>query len=79
VEFKKHLAASMIVNSLFWLFWLIWFFKNNSEYKYTFPWPIWPMLGSGIGLFFSSMGAYAHTKETSVQKEYQKLKEKMQS
>ena len=38
------------------------------------PWPIWPMIGWGIGLAFHFAGAYIFPKANSVEREYEKLK-----
>lgn len=72
--FKSHLLSYIIVNAFFWV---LWYFTgedhDNNEY---FPWPVWPMLGWGIGLAFHYAGAYIFPKANSVEKEYQKLKNK---
>lgn len=73
-SFKSHLAVYIIVNGFFWA---LWFLKGRSyaEEEY-FPWPVWPMLGWGIGLFMHFVGAYIYPKANLVEKEYQKLKNK---
>ncbi len=72
--FKTHLLSYIIVNAFFWA---LWYFRGedhgNNEY---FPWPVWPMLGWGIGLAFHYADAYIFPKVNSVEKEYQKLKNK---
>ena len=68
--FKIHLRTYLIVNAGLWL---IYFF---SQYPYfdSVPWPIFPMLGWGIGLFSHYMSAYTHFDEESlVRREYEKL------
>lgn len=72
--FKSHLLTYIIVNGFFWA---LWFFggHNGHEYSHDYlPWPVWPMLGWGIGLAFHFAGAYVFPKANSVEKEYQKLK-----
>ena len=73
-EFKNHLMKYVIINCFFWG---VWFFTGgsiqNDEYL---PWPVWPMFGWGIGLFFHFVEAYIYPQSISVEKEYQKLKTK---
>lgn len=72
VGFKRHLATYIIINSFLWA---LWYFTDHNEEEYGgVPWPIFPMLGWGIGLMFSFLNAYVFTKHDSVQKEYDKLK-----
>jgi len=40
------------------------------------PWPVWVMLGWGIGLGFKYLDAYGGSKEDLQRKEYDKLKNK---
>lgn len=40
------------------------------------PWPVWSMLGWGIGLLFQYLNAYGGAKQDLVEKEYKKLKNK---
>lgn len=46
-ELKQHLTSYTIVIGALWL---IWAFTSR-----TYPWPIWPMLGWGIGLAFHAV------------------------
>ena len=74
-SFKKHLASYIVINLFFWILW----YFTNARYDYTsgygfLPWPVWPMLGWGIGLFFHWTGAYVSTGQSSIQKEYDNLK-----
>lgn len=73
-SFKKHLATYLVMNTFFWIVW--YFTKQDSSG--TFPWPVWPMFGWGIGLFFHYMGAYIKYKKNSVEREYEKLKNQRQ-
>lgn len=72
VDFKRHLATYLIINTMFWLLWAL---SDGKDGDSGFPWPVWPMLGWGIGLAFSYLGAYVFTKNTAIEKEYQKLKQ----
>lgn len=65
--FKWSLLSYIIIHILFTTFW---FFSNE-----TYFWPIWSMLGWGIGLVFQYFKAYHSTGIFSVEKEYHKLKE----
>lgn len=71
VSFRYHLAAYIVVTGFLWIIWLLSgrHYSNNS-----WPWPIWPMLGWGIGLVFHYLGAFVFPRNTSVEREYKKLK-----
>ena len=71
-DFKKSLAVYIIVNTFLWA---LWYFTNDYDRRDNYiPWPIWPMLGWGIGIAFQYVGAYVTIKSLSIEKEYQKLK-----
>lgn len=72
VGFKRHLATYIIINSMLWVLWSF----DKSEDNGELPWPLWSMLGWGVGLAFSFLGAYVFTKEDAIQKEFEKLKNK---
>lgn len=67
VAFKRHLGTYIIINTMFWLLWL---FTDSHNH---FPWPVWPMIGWGIGLAFNYMDAYVMKSDSAIQKEYDKL------
>ena len=71
VGFRKHLSTYIVINAMFWF---IWYFSDENDHGHDFPWPVWPMLGWGIGLVFSYLDAYVFNKHDSIEKEYQKLK-----
>lgn len=73
VSFKRHLATYIIINSFLWA---LWYFTDHNEESAGVPWPIFPMLGWGIGLMFNFLGAYVFVKHDAVQREYDKLKGK---
>ena len=75
VGFKRHFAAYLIVNGFFWCIWLM----DDDREKENFPWPLWSMLGWGIGVAFDFVGAYITPKNNAVEKEYEKLKTKEES
>lgn len=70
-SFKKHITTYLIMSILFWV---IWYF-SSSRHTGVLPWPVWPMLGWGIGVGFHYIGAYVSTKDNSVEHEYEKLKQ----
>jgi 2TM domain len=73
VGFKRHLATYIVINTFLWL---MWYFTDHQEESAGVPWPVFPMLGWGIGIMFSFLGAYVFVKHDSVEKEYEKLKSK---
>jgi hypothetical protein len=73
--FKRHLLSYVVVN----LFLVgIWFFSHSNHGTRNF-WPVWPMLGWGIGLAFHYFGVYHGDAVFSAEKEYQKLKKNANS
>ncbi len=75
VEFKRHLSTYLVINAMFWVLW--YFSEGQHERSHFLPWPVWPMLGWGIGIVFSYLNAYVYTKENAIQKEYDKIKDKL--
>ncbi len=78
-NFKKNLVSYLIVNGFFWAIWL--FTGNQNDWvdmgnlgRHHYPWPIWPMLGWGIGVAFQYADAYIFPKAHSAESEYEKLK-----
>jgi hypothetical protein len=71
VGFKRHLASYIVINSFLWL---LWFFTDKNDDHVGIPWPIFPMLGWGIGLMFSFLRAYVFITYNAIEKEYDKLK-----
>ena len=69
-SFKRHLVVYLIMNTFFWV---LWYFSGGPSYTEGLPWPVWPMLGWGIGLGFHYAGAYVTPGNNSVQNEYDKL------
>ncbi len=53
----------------------IWYFTSGPG---SYFWPIWPILGWGIGLATQYFHAYHGNNIFSVENEYQKLKNKQQ-
>ena len=67
-SFKWNLASYIIVNTFLVM---LWYLSDNS---YDNFWPIWPIMGWGIGLAFHYFGAYHGNDIFSVEKEYERLK-----
>jgi hypothetical protein len=76
-SFKVHFITYIIVNGFFWALWLFGGqrYGNGFEARH-YMWPVWPMLGWGVGLAFHFAGAYLFPKVNLVENEYQKLKNK---
>jgi len=75
-DFQRSLASFFIVIAFLWAIW--WFTAGRHNNNTGMPWPIWPMLGWGIGLFFQYLNAYGGDKKDLVEKEYEKLKNQQQ-
>ncbi len=71
-KFKRHLVTYAVVNTFLWC---IWFFSHHDyNGEYGIPWPVWPMLGWGIGIVLQYFEAYHTDFGWSAEKEYEKLK-----
>src|SRR5690242_20194753 len=70
--FRKHLYTYIIIVCFLWGIW--WFTIGRDEGFSGYPWPIWVMLGWGIGLAFNYFDAYHGSHEEMTQQEYEKLK-----
>lgn len=76
IGFKRQLASYIIVNVFLWALWFIGDKENEGSHLIWFAWPLWCSLGWGIGLAFSFFDAYMVNKLGSIEKEYEKLKER---
>jgi uncharacterized protein (DUF486 family) len=72
-NFQRSLVLYVVVNAFLWF---IWWFNHNGAEQEKLPWPVWVMIGWGIGLIFQYMNAYGGSKTDLVQKEYDRLKNK---
>ncbi len=68
--FKQGLFSYFAVNGFLWL---IWFYTDNNYFS-GIPWPVWPMLGWGLGLAFEFHEAYYGNKKDMAEREYEKMK-----
>lgn len=72
-DFQRSLASYFIVNAFLWALW--WFTSGRHQHGFNFvPWPVWPMLGWGVGLVFQYLNAYGGNSNDLAEKEYEKLK-----
>jgi hypothetical protein len=72
--FKKSLYSYLVVNAFLWAIW--WITTGRTEGGHAYPWPVWVMLGWGLGLGFQYFGAYQGTRQDLASEEFKKLKEK---
>jgi hypothetical protein len=70
-SFKYHFFSYIAVNTFLWMVWFLSDKRNSSDSG--FPWPLFPLIGWGIGLFFHYVGAYVFPKNNLVDREYEKL------
>ncbi len=70
VDFKAHLVVYCVTNAAFWI---IWFFTGRG-----YVWPVWPMVGWGIGVVFHYMFDYRSSRFLSQEEEYKRLKKEME-
>ena len=71
-EFRRSLYSYITVNIFLWL---VWWFTTGSKTGLTgYPWPIWFMLGWGLGLAVQYYKAYHASYTDITNSEYEKLK-----
>jgi hypothetical protein len=75
--FQQQLKLYVVVNILLWVIWYLTAYRNNVATN-LLPWPVWPMVGWGIGLLFTYLDAYGNSKETTTQREFERLKQKQE-
>ena len=69
-KFRAHLIVYVLVNSLLWLIWGILFATGGP----WFPWPVFPLVGWGIGLAFHAGETYrAGFSEEEIRREVDRL------
>ncbi len=75
VGFRMHLRSYLIVNAGLWLIWAVSSFTFHSVRPgFSLPWPIFPMLGWGIGLASHYFAVFHRGSERDmIEQEYQKL------
>ena len=74
VGFRNHIAMYIVCNMFFLG---VWFFTGRPLSEEGFPWPVFPMFGWGVGILFHFLSAFVFVnKLTSIEREYEKLKNK---
>lgn len=66
VDFRRHLIVYFVINAALWSLW----FVTGQGY----PWPVWPMVGWGIGVIFHYLFDYRSSRLLSEDEEFRKLK-----
>ena len=75
-DFQDSLIGFMVVSTICWAVW--YFTAGRRGVNIGTPWPLWVMLGLGIGLILKFIKAYKTDKNTIAEREYEKLKNKGQ-
>jgi hypothetical protein len=70
VEFRTHLVVYFVINAALWV---IWFVTGQG-----YIWPVWPLVGWGIGLLFHYLFDYRASKLFSEQQEFENLKKRFE-
>jgi len=71
-DFHTHVVVYIVVNGFLWALWAV--FSITSGW--TFPWPVFPLLGWGIGLALNAWDVYGRREITiaDVDREAEKLR-----
>jgi len=70
VEFRTHLVVYCVINAALWVTWLV----TGQGYI----WPVWPLVGWGVGLLFHYLFDYRSSKLFSEQREFENLKKRFE-
>jgi hypothetical protein len=66
-SFRSHLATYLITTGFLWV---LWFITGAGDYgRAGVPWPVWAMMGWGIGLAFHYFSAYGSGENDAVESE----------
>ncbi len=71
-DFQDSLIGFVVITCICWVVW--YFTSGQNDMNTRNPWPLWVMLGLGIGLVFKFIKAYKTDKDTIAEREYEKLK-----
>ncbi|RFM30561.1 2TM domain-containing protein [Deminuibacter soli] len=71
-SFKRNLFVYLVINLFLWAVW--WFTIGKDKGFHGYPWPVWVMLGWGIGLAFQYFNAYNGNHNDLAQEEYERLR-----
>jgi hypothetical protein len=71
-DFRAHVVVYVVVNGFLWALWAVLSITSG----WSFPWPIFPLLGWGIGLALNAWDVYGRRDITAadVDREVQKLR-----
>lgn len=72
-NFKKSVFSYLVVNAFLWAIWYV--TAGRHGINTDLPWPVWSMLGWGLGLAFQYFKAYNGRKDDLAIREYERLKE----
>jgi multidrug transporter EmrE-like cation transporter len=70
--FQESLISFIVISCICWAVW--YFTAGRRGINTETPWPIWVMLGLGIGLVMKFLRAYKTDRDTIAEREYEKLK-----
>ena len=72
-DFRTHLVAYLLCNAVLWLVWAVVLVAADGPWL---PWPLFPMAGWGIGLFFHAWDTYGRKPftETDIDRELARLR-----
>lgn len=71
-DFIDSLIGFAVISAICWAIWYFTAGRHTGFHKT--PWPLWVMLGLGIGLVFKFIKAYKTDRDTLTEREYEKLK-----
>jgi hypothetical protein len=76
-EFRRHVLIYVLVNLMLVAIWAITWLTSGQ----WFPWPLFPILGWGVGLAIHGWNTYARRPPTEddVQREIQRLQDRQRS
>ena len=70
--FKRSFITYLVVNAFLIG---VWYFTSGPN---SYFWPIWPILGWGIGILMQYINAYHGNKGFTAEQEYERLKHKQE-
>lgn len=72
-DFRTHVVAYALVNAFFWLIWAVVLTTADGP---SLPWPLFPMVGWGIGLAFHAWDTYGRRpfSDAEVERELARLR-----
>ncbi len=71
-DFRGHVVVYVVVNGFLWALWLV----ISLTAGWHFPWPVFPLLGWGIGLALNAWDVYGRSDITiaDIDREADKLR-----